>query len=147
MIVKFYSSLVFFSKTCPWVNFAALLEKWWLPVPIMQLHGSSRLGIFGPTWSLCHPRMSAIQATRFLPPLQFKFSAAAVFVKAPPGGHRHPGRTPVGLTIGQFWEDWTLAPKLTGPQVVGWHRKRFQAKCRESNFFCKSSGLFWFVWK
>ena len=85
-----------FSKTCPWVNFAALLEKWWLPVPIMQLQRSSRLGIFRPTWSLCHPRMSAIQATRFLPLLQFKFSAAAVFVKAPPRGPQTPSPAPRG---------------------------------------------------
>ena len=40
--------------------------------------------------------MSAIQATRFLPPLQFKFSASAVFVKAPPRGPQTPWPAPRG---------------------------------------------------
>lgn len=123
-----------FSKTCPWVNFAALLEKWWLPVPIMQLQRSSRLGIFRPTWSLCHPRMSAIQATRFLPLLQFKFSAAAVFVKAPPRGPQTPWPDPRGS------HNRTILGGLDPCTKINWtpgcrlapRRKRFRSKMQRA---------------
>ena len=85
----------FFQKPVPWSILLLCWRSDCLPLPIMQLHillgGNSRA-----TWSLCHPRMSAIQATRVLPPLQFKFSAAAVFVKPPPGGPQTPWPAPRG---------------------------------------------------
>ena len=101
-----------------------------------------------PTWSLCHPRMSAIQATRFLPPLQFKFSAAAVFVKAPPRGPQTPSPAPRGshnrTILGGLDPctkiNWTPARRLA-PKTIS----RQNAEDGRASF--AGGGLFWFVCK
>ena len=78
--------------------------------------------------------MSAIQATRFLPPLQFKFSAAAVFVKAPPRGPQTPWPDPRGS------HNRTILGGLDPCTKINWtpgcrlapRRKRFRSKMQRA---------------